>query len=51
MAPGFIASDMTAMLGEDIEKKILDTIPLGQNRYTLDFSYLSKAEREREKKP
>ncbi|KAL6973081.1 3-oxoacyl-[acyl-carrier-protein] reductase, chloroplastic [Sarracenia purpurea var. burkii] len=31
VAPGFIASDMTAKLGEDIEKKILGTIPLGEN--------------------
>uniref|UniRef100_A0A2N9FSW2 3-oxoacyl-[acyl-carrier-protein] reductase n=2 Tax=Pentapetalae TaxID=1437201 RepID=A0A2N9FSW2_FAGSY len=30
VAPGFIASDMTSKLGEDIEKKILDTIPLGR---------------------
>ncbi|KAF3436830.1 hypothetical protein FNV43_RR19583 [Rhamnella rubrinervis] len=30
VAPGFIASDMTAKLGEDIEKKILQTIPLGR---------------------
>lgn len=30
VAPGFIASDMTATLGEDIEKKILQTIPLGR---------------------
>ena len=30
IAPGFIASDMTAKLGEDIEKKILGTIPLGR---------------------
>lgn len=30
VAPGFIASDMTAKLGVDIEKKILDTIPLGK---------------------
>lgn len=29
IAPGFIASDMTAELGEDLEKKILSTIPLG----------------------
>lgn len=28
VAPGFIASDMTTKLGEDIEKKILETIPL-----------------------
>ncbi|KAJ8639488.1 hypothetical protein MRB53_016182 [Persea americana] len=28
VAPGFIASDMTAKLSEDIEKKILETIPL-----------------------
>ncbi|XP_047317111.1 3-oxoacyl-[acyl-carrier-protein] reductase 4-like [Impatiens glandulifera] len=30
VAPGFIASDMTAKLGDDIEKKILQTIPLGR---------------------
>ncbi|KAG6520919.1 hypothetical protein ZIOFF_017983 [Zingiber officinale] len=30
IVPGFIASDMTAKLGEDIEKKILETIPMGQ---------------------
>ncbi|KAE8732080.1 reductase [Hibiscus syriacus] len=30
VAPGFIASDMTAKLGDDIEKKILDSIPLGR---------------------
>ncbi|XP_047328398.1 3-oxoacyl-[acyl-carrier-protein] reductase 4-like [Impatiens glandulifera] len=30
VAPGFIASDMTAKLGDDIEKKILSTIPLGR---------------------
>ncbi|GLT72319.1 hypothetical protein SLA2020_442660 [Shorea laevis] len=30
VAPGFIASDMTAKLGEGIEKKILETIPLGR---------------------
>ncbi|KAK3154156.1 hypothetical protein QOZ80_2BG0186970 [Eleusine coracana subsp. coracana] len=30
IAPGFIASDMTAELGEEIEKKILSTIPLGR---------------------
>ncbi|CAN6464586.1 unnamed protein product [Victoria cruziana] len=30
IAPGFIASDMTAKLGADIEKKILQTIPLGR---------------------
>ncbi|GFP88350.1 3-oxoacyl-[acyl-carrier-protein] reductase chloroplastic [Phtheirospermum japonicum] len=29
VAPGFIASDMTAKLGEDFEKKILEAIPLG----------------------
>lgn len=33
VAPGFIASDMTAKLGDDIEKKILAGIPLG--RYGL----------------
>ncbi|THU58777.1 hypothetical protein C4D60_Mb03t18000 [Musa balbisiana] len=30
VAPGFIASDMTAKLGEDLEKKILEIIPLGR---------------------
>ncbi|KAI3996753.1 hypothetical protein MKX01_041053 [Papaver californicum] len=30
ITPGFIASDMTAKLLEDIEKKILETIPLGR---------------------
>jgi 3-oxoacyl-[acyl-carrier protein] reductase len=30
VAPGFIASDMTAKLGAEIEKKILETIPLGR---------------------
>ncbi|MFS8030883.1 putative 3-oxoacyl-[acyl-carrier-protein] reductase [Helianthus anomalus] len=30
IAPGFISSDMTAKLGEDIEKNILKTIPLGE---------------------
>ena len=30
VAPGFIASDMTSGLGEEIEKKILAGIPLGQ---------------------
>ncbi|KAK6116580.1 hypothetical protein DH2020_049686 [Rehmannia glutinosa] len=30
VAPGFIASDMTAKLGEDFEKKILEAIPLGR---------------------
>lgn len=30
VAPGFIASDMTAKLGDDIEKKILAGIPLGR---------------------
>ncbi|KAK3418917.1 3-oxoacyl-[acyl-carrier-protein] reductase 4 [Eucalyptus grandis] len=30
IAPGFIASDMTAKLGEEVEKKILEDIPLGR---------------------
>lgn len=30
IAPGFIASDMTAELGEELEKRILSTIPLGR---------------------
>ncbi|KAG6523948.1 hypothetical protein ZIOFF_013836 [Zingiber officinale] len=30
IVPGFITSDMTAKLGEDIEKKILESIPMGR---------------------
>ncbi|GFQ07418.1 3-oxoacyl-[acyl-carrier-protein] reductase chloroplastic [Phtheirospermum japonicum] len=30
IAPGFIASDMTAKLGPDFEKKLLEAIPLGR---------------------
>ncbi|KAH9606704.1 hypothetical protein KSS87_007226 [Heliosperma pusillum] len=30
IAPGFIASDMTAKLGPDFEKKLLNSIPLGR---------------------
>ncbi|KAF3683369.1 3-oxoacyl-[acyl-carrier-protein] reductase 1, chloroplastic [Capsicum annuum] len=30
VAPGFIASDMTSKLSEDIEKKILASVPLGR---------------------
>uniref|UniRef100_A0A803L131 3-oxoacyl-[acyl-carrier-protein] reductase n=1 Tax=Chenopodium quinoa TaxID=63459 RepID=A0A803L131_CHEQI len=30
IAPGFIASDMTSNLGEDIEKKLMAAIPLGR---------------------
>ncbi|KAL8520108.1 hypothetical protein ACS0TY_010874 [Phlomoides rotata] len=30
IAPGFIASDMTAQLGADFEKKLLEAIPLGR---------------------
>ena len=30
VAPGFIASDMTAELSKDIEAKILDSVPLGR---------------------
>jgi len=35
VAPGFIASDMTATLGEDIEKKILQNIPLGKHELLI----------------
>jgi NAD(P)-dependent dehydrogenase (short-subunit alcohol dehydrogenase family) len=31
IAPGFIASAMTAELGEELEKKILSAIPLGMH--------------------
>lgn len=37
IAPGFIASDMTAQLSEDIEKKLLQSIPLGKSRCLLKF--------------
>ncbi|KAM0875706.1 hypothetical protein ACQ4PT_036642 [Festuca glaucescens] len=30
VAPGWVASDMTAKLGDDIERKALETIPLGR---------------------
>ncbi|GMP27738.1 hypothetical protein CsSME_00003596 [Camellia sinensis var. sinensis] len=38
VAPGFIASDMIAKLGGDIEKKILETIPL---KLILNLQFLS----------
>jgi len=41
VAPGFIASDMTSKLGDDIEKKILETIPLGENIFFLVCNFLS----------
>jgi len=31
VAPGFIESDLTVTLGEDIEKKNLQNIPLGKH--------------------
>lgn len=37
VAPGFIASDMTAKLGEDLEKKILEIIPLGKSKHNYCF--------------
>ena len=37
IAPGFIASDMTSKLSADIEKKILETIPLGILPYVYAF--------------
>lgn len=44
VAPGFIASDMTAELGADLEKKILQTIPLGEaggsSTYILLFVFI-----------
>lgn len=41
IASGFIASDMTAMLGEDIEKKMLDaiSIPLGIGKQIYLYLY------------
>ncbi|KAF5945750.1 hypothetical protein HYC85_015978 [Camellia sinensis] len=41
VAPGFIASDMTAKLGGDIEKKILETIPLGVSLRLIILSFYS----------
>ncbi|KAM3297192.1 hypothetical protein ACQJBY_039191 [Aegilops geniculata] len=40
IAPGFIASDMTAELGEELEKKILSTIPLGRYGQPLEVAGL-----------
>lgn len=42
IAPGFIASDMTAKLGADIEKKILETIPLGRYGQPTEVAGLVK---------
>jgi NAD(P)-dependent dehydrogenase (short-subunit alcohol dehydrogenase family) len=42
VAPGFIASDMTSKLGDDIEKKILETIPLGENIFFLVCNFFIK---------
>ncbi|XP_010531635.1 PREDICTED: 3-oxoacyl-[acyl-carrier-protein] reductase 4-like [Tarenaya hassleriana] len=42
VAPGFIASDMTAQLGEDFEKKVLQTIPLGRYGQPEDVAGLVK---------
>lgn len=39
VCPGFIASDMTAELGEDMEKKILGTIPLGNGEFIFYICY------------
>jgi 3-oxoacyl-[acyl-carrier protein] reductase len=39
VAPGFIASDMTAKLGDDIEKKILETIPLGEYIFFFKLAF------------
>lgn len=40
VAPGFIASDMTAKLGADMEKKILENIPLGRYGQTEEVAGL-----------
>ena len=48
VAPGWVASDMTAKLGDDVERKALETIPLGTALtisserlfLSLDFSLL-----------
>ena len=42
IAPGFIASDMTAELGEAVEQKILGTIPLGRYGQPEDVAGLVK---------
>ncbi|RLN08386.1 3-oxoacyl-[acyl-carrier-protein] reductase 4-like [Panicum miliaceum] len=41
IAPGFIASDMTAELGEELEKKLLSTIPLGTGILSCNQIFLS----------
>jgi len=43
VAPGWVASDMTAKLGDDVERKALETIPLGtapSDLLNLDFILL-----------
>jgi 3-oxoacyl-[acyl-carrier protein] reductase len=42
VAPGFIASDMTAELGPEIEAKILTSIPLGRYGQPEDVAGLVK---------
>jgi 3-oxoacyl-[acyl-carrier protein] reductase len=42
IAPGFIASDMTAVLGEELEKKILTTIPAGRYGQPEEIAALVK---------
>ncbi|CAN6335875.1 unnamed protein product [Urochloa humidicola] len=40
VAPGWVASDMTAKLGEDVERKALETIPLGRFGRTEEIAGL-----------
>jgi NAD(P)-dependent dehydrogenase (short-subunit alcohol dehydrogenase family) len=49
--PGFIASDMTAELGEEIEKKILASIPLGRYGGGCTMVKLNSLDPERLKAP
>jgi len=43
VAPGFIASDMTAELGAEIEAKILSAVPLGAASSERSFSIPHRA--------
>lgn len=38
VAPGWVASDMTAGLGDGVERKALETIPLGRRAGLQIFS-------------
>ena len=51
IAPGFIASDMTSVLGKEVEAKILASIPLGAGRLPHCFNAPPDAKQGRERPP